>query len=190
MSDAAAALIKSFLLKTMVGSGDQQNADDSEADKSENEQDVPPLQLSAPQLQELLKHAMTTTTSTTSSNFNDKIIAAAKKRTNLDEYDKSMRLSDAVWATEPSGKSADTRTTPVHTYEATYAEHIAALTQSKKNISTSEAPFSEGRNAAASWNRDEAAKHLDAIMDEILREEERPNAEQRRFLTHFVARLK
>ena len=46
VSDAAAALIKSFLLKTLVGSGDQQNAEDSEADRSENEQDVP-LQLCA-----------------------------------------------------------------------------------------------------------------------------------------------
>ena len=95
-----------------------------------------------------------------------------------------------LWATEPSGKAADTRTTSGQMFEDSYEEHIQALKQSKKNISTSEAPFNEGRNAAASWNRDEAAKHLDSVMDEIRQEEERPNAEQRKFLTHFVARLK
>ena len=95
-----------------------------------------------------------------------------------------------MWASEPSGKAADTRTTPGHMFEDTYAEHLAALTQSKKSKSTFEAPFNEERNAAASWTRAEAARHLDSVMDAIREEDEKPNAEQQKFSTHFIARPK
>ena len=79
VSDSSASLIKSILLKTMVGSGDKPNAEESEADESEDDKDFPPLQLPAPQLQELLKPAMTTTKCTTSSTLSEKLIASAKK---------------------------------------------------------------------------------------------------------------
>jgi len=122
--------------------------------------------------------------------FSAKIIASTKKRKNVEDYSKSMSISETVWKTEPSGKAADTRSTPGHVFEDTYAEHIAALSQSKKKINASEAPFNEQRNAAASWNRAEGERHLDLVMDAIQEEDERPNAEQLEFLRHFIARLK
>ena len=103
--------------------------------------------------------------SSVSSTLGGKLIASVKKKKNVDNYEKSIRICDTVWATEPSGKAADTRSTPGHMFEDSYAEHIAALTESKKSKSTFDAPFNEQLNAAASWTRVEAARHLDSVMD-------------------------
>ena len=80
VSASSAALITSFLLKTMVGSGEKPDAEESDADESGDDKDFPPLQLPAPQLQKLLKPAMTSTFSPTSSTLGEKLVISAKKK--------------------------------------------------------------------------------------------------------------
>ena len=80
VSDSSAALITSFLLKTMSGSGEKSNAEESEADESEDDTDFPPLQIPGPRLQELLKPDIKMPQSSASTTLSQKLIVSAKKK--------------------------------------------------------------------------------------------------------------
>ena len=75
------------------------------------------------------------------------------------EYEKSMKIGQAVWSTPESGKAADERNTPGNMFEDCYDEHLAALSTHSKSHSLT-AAFDEKRHAAASWNQRNASSNF------------------------------
>ena len=116
----------------------------------------------------------------------------AKKSARLQEYEGSHRIGEALWKTDVLGTDAMQRTSPGHMYEESFEEHLAALsTSSKEKATTHEAPFDVSRHAAASFNAAGfSTTSLDKVLASITTSSKKPNEEQRRFLAHFVARLK
>ena len=146
VSQNAANLIKSFLLKTMAAAAKGGDSE-SEADESEddNTNDVPRLQLPAMKLRELLSPSSNTPVVPDEDNENpslaQKLIRSTqnkiqkKKKT---EYEKSMQIGQAVWSSPHAEGAAEDRGKPGNMFEDTYEEHIAALsdTRSKCNSHT------------------------------------------------------
>ena len=101
-----------------------------------------------------------------------------------------MHIGQAVWSTPALEGAADDRDQPGNMFEDKFDEHIAALSEVRSTKNSSSAPFDEKRNAAATWNRNDASANLDTVMEEIRSRTEHPNTEQENFLKHFIARLK
>ena len=101
-----------------------------------------------------------------------------------------MQIGQAVWSTPSLEGTAEDRGKPGNMFEDTFEEHLSALSELRSSKNTHAAPFDEKRNAAATWNRNDASTNLDAIMEEILSRTQHPNTEQENFLKHFIARLK
>ena len=198
VSQTAADLIKSFLLKTMTVSAKGFESE-SEADVSDedNQGDVPRLQMPAVKLRELLSPLCNKPDSEQQANENSKLagklIASIKKKANrqkTNNYEKSMQIGQAVWSTPVAEGAADERTKPGNMFEDTCEEHIAALKDMRSKNNSHSAPFDEKRNAAATWNRSNAMANLDTVMEKIISAKVRPNKKQQGFLNHFANRLK
>jgi uncharacterized protein YkwD len=82
--------------------------------------------------------------------------------------------------------SAAQRLDPGQMYETMFEEHLKAKRASKSKFLSSAAPFDLERNKAASWNKPDASNNLTDVFERICAEKERPNAEQKIFLVHFV----
>ena len=120
MSQAAAQLIQSFILKTLTVSGGHENNDEhSEADRSDEDTDVPPLRLSRAALKEVLAPPCLAPAAESKSAADDEKNPASaelkrglKRQSLQSEYDRSIRTGCAVWATPETGKPADERQAP------------------------------------------------------------------------------
>ena len=73
------------------------------------------------------------------------------------EYERSMQIGQAVWSTPRRDGAADDREKPGNMFEDNFEEHIAALNGVQSTQKSFSAPFDEKRNAAATWNRNDAA---------------------------------
>ena len=89
-----------------------------------------------------------------------------KKKKGCD-YEMSMHIGQAVWSTPPLQGAADARAQPGNMFEDTFDEHIAALSEVRATKNSSSAPFDEKRNAADTWNRNDASKNLATIKKEV-----------------------
>ena len=125
VSDAAADLIQSFLLKTVAASGGQPNDDArSEADKSDGDTELPPLKLTLSGLRQVLAPpAGACDGDDASGEDGDKKSAAAKlkrgvkRKTLQTEYNRSIKTGRVVWATPENLRPAEDRQEPGHMYE-------------------------------------------------------------------------
>jgi len=196
VSYTAAELIQSFLLKTLAASGGQQNDDaNSEADKSEDDTDLLPLKLSRAGLKQVLApSSIAADCGDVSGEDGDKKSTGAKLRRGLkrkslqNEYDRSIRTGCAVWATPESRRSAEDRREPGHMFENKVEEILSSKRASNAQPKSSNAPFDNDRNAAATWATNNADITLDSCMASIMAAVEHPNAEQALFLKHFILR--
>ena len=97
-----------------------------------------------------------------------------------------MQIGQAVWSTPDAGGAAEDRGKPGNMFEDTYDEHIAALSDMRSKCNSHTAPFDEKRNAAATWNRNNALADLDTVMERILSRKLKPNKMQEDFLNFFA----
>ena len=144
VSQTAADLIQSFLLKTMAASA--QGADsESEADPSDgdNNCDVPRLQLPARKLHELLSPPCSKTESANGKNEStslaEKLIATTKKKMKKkksSDYERSMQIGQAVWSTPSLEGTAEDRGKPGNMFEDTFEEHLSALSELRSSKNT------------------------------------------------------
>ena len=125
VSQTAADLIKSFLLKTMAAASKGGDSE-SEADESEddNAKDIPRLQLPATKLRELLRPPSSMPVLPDEDNKNSslgqKLIKSSQQKIQKkakSEYEKSMKIGQAVWSTPESGKAADERDNPGNMFQ-------------------------------------------------------------------------
>ena len=76
-------------------------------------------------------------------------------------------------------------------FETSYQDHLAALTDRKKDRNAHDAPFDHERHAAASFDpRGGSDRNIDSTLKSIMESSKRPNKKQEEFLRHFVKRLK
>ena len=197
VSDTAARLIQCFLLKTIAASGATEREDDkSDADESAEEHDLPRLKLSASALRGILAPPNLVVEEDCdvdekgTHKKTQKFLQSSKKTSLRHEYNKSMEIGSAVWSTPPTEKAAVEKRCPGHMYEDEVKEHIAARRIRKEKKGDVNAPFNEERNAAAFKYTKAADGTIDDVFKEILEDKEKPNAEQKAFLQHFVRRLK
>ena len=125
-TETAAHLIQSFLLKTVAASGEKGEGDeDSEADKSEDNSDIPRLRLSPVDLAALLAPL----------EEKDEAVDVDKKRKRKTgpskwclrgEYGKSMSIGTSVWSTPANDVAAVDRRDPGNMFQREYKEHCAA----------------------------------------------------------------
>ena len=140
VSNSAARLIQSFLLNTWTTSSSRDNEDDSQADASEEETELPALKLSSQKLADLLRPSGTTATA--DQDKNDKTQSTAEKlkaslrrrKPHLEEYIRSQKIGECIWKTPITNTAAEDRENPGHMYENTYKDHLAALKKSKKIV--------------------------------------------------------
>ena len=93
VSEKARDLIQSFLLKTMAASGKNGQSDESEADETEDDADVPPFRMAAGKPQELLCPIVDTCSGQNASpdgaeSFTVKQMKANKKNITRNEYER------------------------------------------------------------------------------------------------------
>ena len=174
VSHTAAKLIERFLLNTMASSGKAADDSQSEADASEDEEELPPLKLGSLKFQGLLQAAEVDDSLSEKWKASAKARAKAKtsgselpkKNARLHEYAHSHRMGEKVWRTKTSGAEASERQHPGHMYEDSYQDHMAALsTRTTGDRAFDDAPFDQKRDAAASFN---PAGHTDADLDRVL----------------------
>ena len=198
VSESAACLIRSFLLKTIAASGATGDAaDNSDADASGDDPDLPPLRLSAATLRQVLSPSTTNQVDVLEQDLRvdpkmgDKLKQKAKTTIMKSEYQKSIEIGRAVWLTPGSDEPVIEKGCPGDMYQNEYSDHIAARRVLKETANSANAPFNVERNAAATWfSSEEAGATIDALFSTIMQEEEKPNPEQKSFLQHFVRRLK
>ena len=174
VSDAAAKLIRTFLLNTMAATGPDADDDASEADASDDDTELPPLKLSGERFCALLQYAK-----------DDNIVGdktqgvMAKKSARLREYKLSHAIGERVWKTDKSDKHPDDRRSPGHMFEHTYGEHISALLKRTNTEQAVKAPFDEERDAAASYNKDGFSQFtIEKVLQGVLAGPKKPNKKQ------------
>ena len=185
VSITAAQLIRSFLLNTMTSSGKADDDAQSDADAAEDESELPPLKLPCQRFRELLRPA------DAGEGHGTKIQKAARQGGRGLEYQHSHRVGEQLWKTEPVDAGASDRADPGNMFENSYQDHLAALTETKKDRDAHDAPFDHERDAAASFNPPGGSeRNLDNTMMSIMESSKKPNQKQEEFLRHFVGRLK
>ena len=195
VSDAAAMLIRSFLLKTIAATGATMEEEKSSDEEDEpHDPEIPTVKLDASQFQQLLSPCRDVSESQDESRelkkTGKKLQRHQRKKFFEEEYRKSIEIARAVWSTDSQHREPRERRNPGHMYAEEYEEHLKAKTKQRCMSGVSKAPFDEERNAAASWNKPGASASLDAAFKDICAEKEPPNQEQRAFLIHFLRRLK
>ena len=94
-----------------------------------------------------------------------KLKRASRRHTLTAEHTRSMQTGARIWQTAQAPHRAGHRSHDGNRYQDQVAEHIAAKRQIKRQQGDSAAaPFDKDRHAAATWHRDAAASHLDAVM--------------------------
>ena len=96
VSRSAAKLIQSFLLNTMASTGKAIDDDESEADATEDEPEIPPLQLQTDKFQQLLQCADNQDNDTTAQKITRSV---ARRMSRKAEYQQSHRIGEAIWKT-------------------------------------------------------------------------------------------
>ena len=200
VSKSARKIIQSFLLKTLAASGHEHDEDESEAEHAYEDPEIPALHLSATALEKFLNPELDYETYGKSEPWNEeandvlrsgeKFKKVLKRKMKEDEYHRSIALGINLWQTPRSEVSADDRREPGHMFADSFEDHIAALKNKDHKVLKTDAPFEEKRHTAAFWYEGNAANNLDIVFEKILRQKEPPNLEQRKFLKHFMTRLK
>ena len=153
VSDAAAKIIRRFLLNTMAASSAKNaGSAQSEADASESDDELPPLKLCGITFQELIKSAKD------DGSLGEQCIASAKaragpshsgpakKKDRLNEYEQRHRIRERVWKTDSSSIEAGERASPGNMNEESYQDHLTALKlQGKKRRCTNRSFRREAR---------------------------------------------
>ena len=80
VSRSAAKLIQSFLLNTMASTGKAIDDDESEADATEDEAEIPPLNLQTDKFQQLLKCAEDQDNDTTAKKFTRSVARSLSRK--------------------------------------------------------------------------------------------------------------
>ena len=76
-------------------------------------------------------------------------------------------------------------------FEESCQDHLAALAERAKDADAHDAPFDEKRDSAASYNPAGYSRTtIDNVLASIMSSLKKPNEEPRKFLEHFVRRLK
>ena len=192
VSQAAAKLIQSFLLKTLAASGGgDADKEDSDADASDDDPDLPRLKLPAQALGGLLEPQFGEAEGTpeATQSMGTKLLSSQKRNLRQIEYERSISIGRSVWKTADLSSAADDRDSPGHMFADTYHEHVQALRACKTTDQQRSAPFDEERHAAATWEGKNASHTLNSVFQAIQTEKLRPNEAQRTFLEHFVRRL-
>lgn len=133
VSNSAARLIQSFLLNTWTTSSSHDDNDESEADASKEETDLPSLKLSSQKFGDLLRPSGATTTINQDDNDKTQTTASklkaprSKRKPHLEEYIKSQQIGESAWNPPISNTAAEDRPNPGHMYEDTFQDHIVAL---------------------------------------------------------------
>ena len=125
VSRSAAKLIQSFLLNTMASTGKAIDDDESEAEVTEDEPEIPPLQLQTDKFQQLLQCADNQDNDTTAQKITRSV---ARRMSRKAEYQQSHRIGEAIWKTTPSSEEASSRANPTHTFGSNHTKHLEALT--------------------------------------------------------------
>ena len=127
VSETAAHLIQSFLLKTMAVSGGNADNEEDEADKSEDETEITPLRISRMDLQSLLAPLDENENAETGD-----VDKGRKRRKGANKwclqagYGRSMSIGLAVWCTPASDVAAGDRGCAGNIYQKDYEKHIDA----------------------------------------------------------------
>jgi len=186
VSVTAAALIQSFLLKTLAASGGNNDDDaQSEKDKSEDETDIPPLRLSPSSLKDVLAppgHAPCAEASSGDEKKGKTTGAKMKQSLNRkfirSDYDQSIKTGNAVWATPEIDVAVEDRKAPGHMCEDNVVDILNAKRASGQKSETDQAPFDVDRHAACTWSRLEAEITVESTFMSSMAGREHPNAER------------
>ena len=126
------------MLDTWTTTSSHDDNDESEADASEEETDLPSLKLSSQKFGDLLRPSGATTTINQDDNHKTQTTASklkaslSKRKPHLEEYIKSQQIGESVWETPISNTAAEDRQNPGHMYEDTFGDYLAALKNIKK----------------------------------------------------------
>ena len=128
VSTSARNLIQSFLLNTMASSGKAADDVESDADDTEDDEELPPLKLPSQKFCVLLQRAedvadMPEENATKTSRTGERMTKAVQKRCRQHDYEQSHRIGEAVWKTDTlRGVEAGDRENPGNMFENTYQE--------------------------------------------------------------------
>ena len=195
VSKHAARLIKSFLLNTQVG-GCEGDVDENDEGIPQPEKDVemPPLNLTCNDFKNLLA-CEDDVHDEKEGTLAEKLLQDAKKLSkenrNAHGYLQSKVLGRSLWSTDIPQDSAADRVCELIDYDETYTQHLQALT--KKTTQTTDCGPSAMKVDAHAVYAPSAPSNIAKVLADILQGAGNPavvpNARQKTFLQHFVARL-
>ena len=146
ITESAAKLIQSFLLKTLTGADTGDRDADSEEEASENDNSLPALRVTSSNLKKLLTAAPVAEEGSDGSNDENKSLGGrlrvtSRKTLLQKQYVSSMRLCENIWSSQTTTLPAGTRTMPGHMYIDTVEEHKAARGAIRKELTKHIGPF-------------------------------------------------
>ena len=106
------------------------------------------------------------------------------------DYKTAFDIGRTIWGTGSFDAAVMERIDTGHMYADTYHDHLHARHSPHHLPAYVPQAFSRERNAAESLNLPDSDKRLDNIFASICAGREHPNEEQRKFLEHFLRRLK
>ena len=129
MSDAAAMLIRSFLLKTIAATGTTMELDHSSDEGNEpHDPDIPAVRLEASQFQQLLSPCRdiseTQEEGRELKSTGQKMQRQQHKKIFQEEYRKSIEIARTVWSTDSHHRDSGDRTNPGNMYADEYEAHL------------------------------------------------------------------
>ena len=195
VSERAAAYIKTFLLQTQVGGGDDNEEEDEDnIPEPDKDMEMPSLNLNKADFQNLLA-CEDEVHDDKEGTLAEKLVEDAKKvrkeSKNAQGYIKSKILGRCIWSTENAQSSAADRICEVTNYDYTFEEHLRDLVK-KPAVTKASGPYGMHLDVRAVYEPG-ADCNVNNVLADILRGEGNPavmpNERQKAFLKHFVARL-
>ena len=194
VSEHAARLITSVLVNTMGRGNTEQEQEGDTADKSDIDDEIPPLQLSAEDFRAIMNRSRVDTRSDTRTSTEEvstvpKAPAPKKQSRRKTDHQHALHLIDSLWATRGVSSSDAPRAQrgPMHMSRA--RDHLSARNASKEANTHGARPYAQKLLPSASLH----VPREDVLLREWLRElqtrEVKPTKEQEAFLQTVVERL-